>query len=452
MKIFSQNIKDFFTKGTKQTVPENRKNYLASPKQDSIVDTEFFHSQNFADKESKIHFIGTGILIGFIISCLICYVSGAYLRLGYPYNTFLFNPRDAFNDFFNMYNLNVNRNPYFEPYFFHSNYYPFGNFIFYLFTFLNKGKAFSLYLVITIGSLIIINAKQLRAGGKIQIKDVIIFSLLSFPVLYTLDRGNIEGIIFPILYLFLYFNSKNDTFPSAIMLAIAISIKIYPAIFILLLISDKKYREIVLSVFFVIVLTITSLLLFENGFYANLNYVLSGFEINSNSFLMPYYMQQGVGLYSMIKMILIKAGLIEGMNLSLLLKIYFKLIIFLSFLLSAYVIFIEKTLWRKIALLSIAMILFPHISCEYKMINIFLPIYFFLDENRDHRHDLFFLILFVLMLIPNNYYFFSQIWSDSGHQDISISVMIQGIAMILMILTIVKDGIIRKYFINKRWQ
>ena len=406
------------------------------------------YSQYFTDKESKINFLGTGILIGFIVSCLICYVSGSYLGLGYPNNTFLFYPGDAFNDFFNLYNLNINRNPYFEKYFFQSNYYPFGNLVFYLFTFLHKWNAFFLYIILTVGSLIVINIKNLKVGEKIFVKDVIIFSLLSFPVITTLDRGNIEGILFIFLYLFLYFHTSSKTYLAAIALAIAISIKIYPAIFLLLLISDKKYKELIFTSVLVLILSSASLLLFENGFFANLKFVLSGFNINKNSFFLPYYMQHGIGLYSIIKITLIETSFIEKISLPWLLGMYFKLIIFMTILLSLYIIFVEKILWRKIALLTIAMILFPHISAEYKMISIFLPIYFFLDENKNHENNLLFLILFVLMLIPNNYFHFSKIWSDSGYRDISITVIIQGMSMILMTLIIVKDGIVKKYLIK----
>src|SRR5689334_13827084 len=138
------------------------------------------NSEYGLDKSEKMRRIGAIILIGFVGAVFYHYSLGAYFRLPYPYNTFLFTPKDRFNDFFNMYNLTRNLNPYFEDYFIKSNYYPVANIVFFLFTFIPKLYAFVVFTYIFVASFLLINMVNLkRENGYETLTTVFIFSFLT---------------------------------------------------------------------------------------------------------------------------------------------------------------------------------------------------------------------------------------------------------------------------------
>jgi hypothetical protein len=76
----------------------------------------------YVAKQNKVNFIAILMLLGSVIAVFYYYVQSVYLGRGYPYNTCFFIPMDRFNDFVHTYNLTVNLNPYFETYFFNSNF------------------------------------------------------------------------------------------------------------------------------------------------------------------------------------------------------------------------------------------------------------------------------------------------------------------------------------------
>ena len=91
-------------------------------------------------------------------------------------------------------------------------------------------------------------------------------------------------------------------------------------------------------------------------------------------------------------------------------------------------------------LISMALLL-PHISADYKLIYIFIPMFMFINSDKKSRFDLFYVIMFGLLLIPKDYYQFSRIVSDSGCSDIGIAVVLNIFIIISMVAVIVKDGL-----------
>ena len=70
---------------------------------------------------------------------------------------------------------------------------------------------------------------------------------LTYPFLFTMDRGNIEILLFISLLFFLYYFLQKKFVLSAIFLSIAIAMKAFPAVFLILYLPEKKYREMFLS-------------------------------------------------------------------------------------------------------------------------------------------------------------------------------------------------------------
>ena len=70
--------------------------------------------------------------------------------------------------------------------------------------------------------------------------------------------------------------------------------------------------------------------------------------------------------------------------------------------------------------------------------------FMFINTDKKSRFDLFYIIMFGLLLIPKDYYIFPKIISDSRYSDISIAVILNILMLILMVIMIVIDGFINR--------
>ena len=226
-------------------------------------------------KEAKIRNIATIILTGFVASVFFHYFLGVYQNMPYPYNTFLFLPIDKFNDFFNFYDLLQYREPYLGNH--QSVQYPFSNLIGYAFTILPRSTAFAVYTMLFMYAFIIFAVLFTYAeNSKKHLSELLIISLLTYPILFTLDRGNIESFVFISLLAFVYFYEKKKYILSVVFLSFAIAMKLFPIVLVIIYLSDKKYKEVFFTGLCTGLLTFFSLLFFKGGIYENLVQIISG--------------------------------------------------------------------------------------------------------------------------------------------------------------------------------
>ena len=102
----------------------------------------------------------------------------------------------------------------------------------------------------------------------------------------------------------------------------------------------------------------------------------------------------------------------------------------------------EQALWKKASFLTFSIILLPHLSGDYKLIYIFIPLIFFLSERHsDPQFASFFGIMFALLLIPKQYIFLNNILTDSGFRDVGIGVWLNPIMMIMFLIAIVMSNL-----------
>ncbi len=393
----------------------------------------------FLTREMKITLASAIILIGFILAVFYHYFLGAYLNKPYPYNTFLFGANDRFNDFFNMLNITKDLNPYFCKYFFTSNYYPFTNIIFYFFSITDKWVSLSLFSLVFVISFILLNKYYLTTASKSNLVNMLIFTFISFPFLFVIDRGNIESWVFICTALFIYYFQKNKGIPACIFLSMAIAMKLFPAIFLILMVTEKKYKELAITIALALLISIISLLLFENGFSNNLKFVLSGFDMGNFKYIQGdnNLLQRGISLFTLIKYILIKTNLINSVKISFVMSMYVKITIIVFGLIVAYIYFIEKTFWKKVTMIILPMLLFPHVSADYKLLYIFILLYLFVNNEKKTRADLFYLLMLAFLLIPKDYYYFYNVPDFSINNIINISILI------IMMMVIIATGLKR---------
>lgn len=399
------------------------------------------------DKKFKLVAIACIILIGFLASTLFHYYEGYVLQKPYPYTTFLFLPSDRFADYFVLPLVNSNLNPYFNP-IIPSAQYPLVNVFGYLFSLLPPKASFLLFMTLISAAYIYLSYLILWGWGKLPrrlLPLIIPILVLTYPFLFTLDRGNIEILLFVFLLFFLLFFIQKKYVLSAIFLSFAIALKVYPAVFLVLYVPEKKYRALVLSIGVTALLTLGSLALFSGGFLANVQFLIHASNFSNGNLVFflgsANMVQRGVSLFTFFKILFLETGWIAHINMPHFLSAYIK-VAALSFVpLAAYIVWVEKTLWRRVALLVFAMLLLPHVSADYKLIHLYLPLFLFILADEHSRLDYLYLLIFGLLMIPKDYYYFPTTLSDSLTHDISISVMINIVLMVLMSALIVVSGL-----------
>jgi len=394
------------------------------------------------DKETKIRITVAIILIGFVSAVFFHYVEGAYLKLSYPHNTFLFKPKDRFADFFVLYNVMQYRQPYIGDH--PSAQYPFLNLISYGFRLLPRMESLLIYIALYMCAFLIFTILYTYSDDpKNHITEIFIITLLTYPILFTIDRGNLETLVMISLLAFVFSYQKKKYIVSTVFLSFAVAMKLFPIVLLVVYLSDKKYREIFLTGLFTSLLTIISLLFFKGGFLENLTLLGSGANlVFLNRFLGgDLIVQRGVSLFTLIKIFLIETNLLQKVNMSEFLGIYIKIAMVAGLFIAAYVVFLEKEFWKKVAVLVIAMLLLPQVSADYKLIHVFIPLFLFFNASKRSRLDWVYIALFGLLLIPKDYYLLRSVISDGGASDISISVIINFIVLIAMLLLIIGTGL-----------
>jgi hypothetical protein len=394
----------------------------------------------YRTKIGKTDIIGSVILFGFTAAVIFHYILSAYRHFGYPFDTFLFVPADRFNDFFHMYRVNTDLNPYFGDYPIKSNYYPFANIVFYAFSFLPPYPSLFAFTGLFVLPLVIFSFRSIDGENRTRrLTNTFIFSLLSYPVLYTVDRGNLEGLLCIMLLLFVYFLRKQKITVGCVFLSLAIALKGYPALFLVLLLSERRYKETAATAMTALAVSAVSLLMLEGGFLDNLRFILHGFELgNVQAFASNNYVFAGVSLFSLAKLFFVKAGSINNLDMQVFMNIYIWVVTALAVALSAYVMFIEKQMWKKTTLLVGAILLFPHVSFDYKLILLTIPVFLFLNSDDDSQLAFLGSLGFGLLLVPKSYYFFSGVASNTVF--LSVSALLNPAIMVAIMSAIIVEG------------
>ncbi|HBF35354.1 TPA: hypothetical protein DDW35_12405 [Candidatus Sumerlaeota bacterium] len=352
------------------------------------------------------------ILLGFTIAVLFrFYYRGILQKAPYPYNSFLFFPADAFNDFFNIlwgcwdgdpYNISKIQRL--------GGYFPLAYWIGYVFSYAIdcRWQFYGCIVGIFLAVLFYCNLKAFRSPQRSWIDTLThacVFTLLPYPVLFVIDRGNFDILMFIFTAAFLSLYRRGYSLTCAIPFAITIAIKAYTGIFILLLLAEKRYRTIVFTALLVALMTLGSLATFHGGFQANVDqYIASS--------------KAGVALIgdgrvycfsSSLCSLLFVCGHFFGISLNNcpeFFRFYTLFTICVPFLLLAHFIWVEKTEWRRVALTVLVMILLPYSSGDYRLLFLFFPIWLFIQKKEVSRYDSWYALLFGLAIIPKPWFIF----------------------------------------------
>lgn len=397
------------------------------------------------DKTQKITMLASIILVGFVFGVFFHYILGFYLKAPAPFNNFLYPPHAFLCDFKGAF-------PYikdFKPYNSVSMwviYFPLTYIITIPFAFIKN--LFLSYLVYISGFLAyftFMNIKSFKCENltKLQnFQNIFIITLMSYPFLSLLDKGNFDMFLFILLGFFAYTFNAGKYKPAAILLAVANAIKPFSILFLILFLIKKKYKECFLSIFLSAILVIGGFMIFPDNFFSqiiNLLKTLTLFKmtyavVNTNDYGMGY----ASSLFMVLKLIFCKitaTPIIQPINL---VQIYDKL----SFLITLITIFFvcrEKTFWKQLTLLVCNFLLLPYVTYDYKLVFLFIPVWLFVNSEEKTRFDLIYLILFALLFIPKNIVITLPELSNTATTWFSLSMVINPLIMTFLSLLIIYE-------------
>src|SRR3990167_3273519 len=191
------------------------------------------------NEETKIEFISLLILLGFLTAVIFHYVVAVYFGAPFPLNTFLFLPPSKFSDFFSVYLAAHKLAPYtaqLPPE--GSVYFPWAYLAMYPFICWGKYVSLIIYCIFCLTAIIGFcsyyfqrkeypNTDLYYSNVALNIKNIIIFSLMTYHVIFSFERGNVEFLIFIFLGFFVLFYNKQNYIKSSIFLASAIAMKLF---------------------------------------------------------------------------------------------------------------------------------------------------------------------------------------------------------------------------------
>jgi hypothetical protein len=387
------------------------------------------------NKKNKLKVLFEIIFLGFILGfsySLFFFVN----KSGPPKDSFLFSSGNNFGDLI-LPMLNIKNLVYYTP---------LATLIYLFFNIIGQNYSILFFLIFSISSYYSICMKEFIPKNIFQNIQVISIIFLSYPILFTLDRSNMEIFIFFLLYVFiqLYKNKKFNL--AAIVLSLAVSLKIFPIVFASLFLSKKHIKPLLLTFvstflisglsFLLLLPTYKSssiLLLKYLDFYRDYHYM---YEIGNTGLFFSH------SLFGLIKVINFYfftrpnetfSNLLP--NIFILAQAYSGLMLTISLTTFAYLKFIEKELWKKITLLVILIDLFALVSADYKLIHFLLPLFLFINVKNKNKTDIIYIILFGLLLIPKNYFILRKL------PVISLALIANPIILLLLMLLIVLPGI-----------
>ena len=269
---------------------------------------------------------------------------------------------------------------------------------------------------------------------------IMLLLIISGPFLFLYERAN---IIIISLILTIYFvlykddSSQKNRNIAIICISLAASIKIYPALFGILLIKEKRWIDILKciilgSLFFFVPFA------FMGGFDKISVMLSSLFSGSINTINIHDGLGYKVNFSNTVLAILTLCGFSiseNGINSINLVATIFSIVMITG------IIFINNK-WKQICLICCLIIGMPSFSFEYTLIFLSIPLLIFLSKENEEKLDLIYCVLFSIIFIffacPIEY--FSS--KFSGWWPLSLDVFLKGLSVLIMTLILYFDGFV----------
>ncbi|MFH1620276.1 MAG: hypothetical protein ABIG11_10310, partial [bacterium] len=250
--------------------------------------------------------------------------------------------------------------------------------------------------------------------------------------------------VFITLFIYFYYFAKRPNL-AVFSLASAIAMKVFPAMLLVLFIRERDYKNLLKTALLSVVLTLGALALAKGGMRENWSF----FSVMQAKYFTQYILGTstaccglafGHSIFGILRLLCAHySPQSYAAHIGTLLPVYNIFVAVYALVISAYVIFYERALWKQVALLVLTFNLLPYVSADYKLIHLFIPVLLFI-KAPDTGNSRSYCVLFALMLIPKSIYQFKGLISDSGYADISSSIILNPLLMLLISALIIWEG------------
>lgn len=398
-------------------------------------------------KSDKVALLSSIILVGFAMGVIYHYILGFYLHFGEPFNTFVYPASMAFCDFTGILNYAKHLNPYHEVILW-ACYFPLDYIFLYPFSLIkNFVVSYSLYISIFFIFLIIANIKAFTCDNltKLQnFQNIFILSVVSYPVLYMLDKGNLDSILFIILALFVYAFKSEKYFLAALLLGIENAFKPFPIFFLIFFLIKKRYKEFFASLLISALLVIGGFLFLKGSFFDQIIIFIKSLAL----FKIVYAYSPGVGIgFSSSLFMPLKAIMLHFSTKPSDLIAFIRMYDYFSIIITAVTLLFvwrEEILWKQLTLLICNFLLLPYCTYDYKFIFLFIPIWLFVNAKVKSKFDFTYIILFALLFVPKSIIISLPGIHLQNPSWLSLSAIINPAIMLILTLLIIYEQFLPK--------
>jgi hypothetical protein len=396
------------------------------------------------------------VLVGTTLSIGWHYIAGAYLGLAYPMTSFLFIPSDRFNDLLNTIRdvrlFDAARGGVTIAYT------PLQHAVLYLWIRLTRmlgvGSALLWLTMAAFFGLVVYFLirffTERSAGLAVNAQRVFILAALSYPVLWVLDRANTEMLVFAAVFGFVFFYYiKPNRWLWIACLAAAICLKIYPGVLILIPLSDRRFRDSAYTLAATVAATLASAWFlglqsqygFANVLQLTKSYLFgAGGQGGAHAIWWPG-IQHGHSIWGASYLIDVLAG--KPFSLAALQKAYVVFAAIAAVGGAAWTYFGNLRPWQKLTVVTFMYMLLPFSSHDYTLVHVFFPLALYVATEETPRFDRILTVLFGLLLVPLDYYYFIQnarFWPAELGQDagwmLGMSVLVYPLIMLAILALI----------------
>jgi hypothetical protein len=196
-------------------------------------------------------------------------------------------------------------------------------------------------------------------------------ALLSWPICYSLDRGNIEALLWLGLALASVFYFRGQWMAAALLIGFMAAFKIYPVLFFALFICTRRYRELAVGLAVTSLTTISALFYLGPTFAGAAWYTLRGIHFLIKGFATHYdpnALPVDHSAFVLVK--LLSANHPQS------LAVYLPRYELLAGIMALTIFFAHSRKMprlNRILLLSVFMVLLPSTSFDYTLQNLYIP-------------------------------------------------------------------------------
>ena len=348
---------------------------------------------------------------------------------------------DSFADFYNINYFFYNRSPYIE---YDSSYPPFNYVLAALFTWIQKLNFVAgivVYIVCFIACLALIAFLVIRKY-KFNWKESLMIGaslIVSAPLLFLFERGNYLIFTFTFVCLFLLtYNSEKRVVRelSYVWLAIAIATKLYPVVFALILLKEKRFIDLAKAALYTVAMIVLPFFIFEGGFINNISAMLT----NLRTFSSYDRLSVDVSTNNMFRIFAYMFGQdYNGFGLI----VFAQIVKYALFALMIVAIIFAKKKWHVLALAALSSVVVPSPAMIHSLVFILIAVFAFLMEEDKDRFDYLYMGLFIVMITPLQFgYIISPVPLGEQTKDIietvpnylglSINVFLESLSAFLM--------------------